>query len=77
MANGTTNPGFNVDAFLNDKRTFDVDQFLEKQPPQTPTSLSIPDMISMAVDNLGPSAVQAGKDLVTPFVGKQHRLWGI
>ena len=68
MANGTTNPGFNVDAFLNDKRTFDVDQFLEKQPPQTPTSLSIPDMISMAVDNLGPSAVQAGKDLVTPFV---------
>ena len=68
MANGTTNPGFNVDAFLNDKRTFDVDQFLEKQPPQTPTSLSIPDMISMAVDNLGPSAVQAGKDLVTPFI---------
>ena len=68
MANGTTNPGFNVDAFLNDKRTFDVDQFLEKQPPQTPTSLSISDMISMAVDNLGPSAVQAGKDLVTPFV---------
>ena len=68
MANGTTNPGFNVDAFLNDKRTFDVEQFLEKQPPQTPTSLSISDMISMAVDNLGPSAVQAGKDLVTPFV---------
>lgn len=68
MANGTTSSGFNVDDFLSKKQTFSVDQYLSNQNPQPPASLSISDMISMAVDNLGPSAVQAGKDLVTPFV---------
>ena len=68
MANGTTSSGFNVDDFLSKKQTFSVDQYLNNQKTQPPASLSISDMISMAVDNLGSSAVQAGKDLVTPFV---------